>query len=125
MPAVRDVLRGLEPDAPPCRVATFEQTVAQTLWRQRLQGQALGLFAVLALVRAVVGLCGVVAYSGAQRRREIGVRVALGATRRQVVGVIVGQGARLVLQGIAIGLPVAPFAPRPLAGSVLQGAAAG
>jgi len=115
MPAVREVLRGLEPDAPPYRVATFEETVSRTLWRQRLQGQTLGLFAVLALVLAVVGLYGVVAYSVAQRRREIGVRVALGATRRQVVGAIVGQGARLALRGIAIGLLVALFATRLLA----------
>src|SRR6185503_14737522 len=115
MPAVREVLRGLEPDAPPYRVATFEETVSRTLWRQRLQGQTLGLFAVLALVLAVVGLYGVVAYSVAQRRREIGVRVALGATRRQVVGAIVGQGAWLALRGIAIGLLIALFATRLLA----------
>ena len=115
MPAVRDLLGGFDRDAPPYRVETFEQAVARTLWRQRLQGQTLGLFAALALLLSVVGLYGVVAYSVAQRRREIGVRVALGATRRQVVGVIVGQGARLVLRGIAIGLVVSLFATRLLA----------
>jgi putative ABC transport system permease protein len=115
LPAVREVLRGLDRDVPPYQVATLDQTVARTLWRQRLQGQLLGVFAVLALLLSLVGLYGLVAYTVAQRRREIGVRVALGATRAQVLGVVVGQGARLALRGIALGLLVALPASRLLA----------
>ncbi|HEV8629639.1 MAG TPA: FtsX-like permease family protein [Thermoanaerobaculia bacterium] len=84
-------------------------------WRQRLQSRALGLFAALALLLALVGLYGVVAYTEAQRRREIGLRVALGATRRQLVATIVAEGVRLAAAGIAVGLAAALVLTRVLA----------
>ena len=115
LPSVRDVLRQLDPDVPPYAVATFEEMMARTVSRQRLQGRALGGFAALALLLAAVGLYGVIAYSVTQRAREIGLRVALGASRREVVRVVVAQGARLSLLGIALGLAVAVPASRALA----------
>ena len=106
MPAVRDVLRGADAHVPPYRVLTMEEAVARSLWRQRFQSEVLGVFAVLALLLATVGMYGVISYAVAQRSRELSVRVALGATSRHVTSLIVGQGTRLAVLGVAIGLAV-------------------
>ena len=115
VPQLTAAVRTIDPQVPLSEVQTFEEVVSRSLWRQRLQGNVLAIFAVLALVLACVGLYGVISYSVAQRTRELGVRMALGATRRRVMFTVFDQSGRVVLAGVAIGLVAAFFAVRVMA----------
>jgi putative ABC transport system permease protein len=102
--AVRAQVRDVDPDQPIYHVATLEKTLSESLAPRRLNMMLLGIFAGIALALATVGIYGVIAFSVTQRTHEIGIRMALGAERRNVLRLIVGQGLRLTLLGVALGV---------------------
>ena len=104
--AAQETVRAFNRTVPVSSVVTMEQVIADTLWQQRFNLQLIGLFAGVALLMAAVGLYGVMSYSVAQRTQEVGLRMALGAQRRDVMKLVVGQGMKLALGGVALGLLV-------------------
>lgn len=103
-PAVRAAMHSFDQEQPLTDVYTMEERIARLNNKPRLNSLLAGIFAVLALALAAVGIYGVISYSTAQRTREIGVRMALGATRQNIVGWIVRQALVLAAGGVAIGL---------------------
>jgi predicted permease len=101
-------------------VLTLEDLISRSIAQPRLYAIVLACFAGFALAIAAVGLFGVLSYTVAQRRREIGVRAALGATTRNIVGLVARQSLAIVAVGLAVGLLVAMWAAR-LLGSLLYG----
>jgi predicted permease len=105
--AVRQAVAAVNADVPLHDVLTMRQRLAHSASRLEFNALLLALFALLALGLSATGLYGLVAYSVAQRTREIGIRMALGAPAKGVVGLIVWQAMRRVLLGALIGLGVA------------------
>jgi putative ABC transport system permease protein len=106
-----EVLR-LDPNQPIYDVTTMERLRAETIAPDRLNSLLLGSFAVLALVLALIGLYSVISYAVTQRTAELGIRIALGAQTRDVLRLVIGQGMKLTLLGIALGVVVALFVTR-------------
>ena len=102
--AVRAELRALDRDQPIYDVRTLEQRLGASLARPRFSATLLALFGGLAVVLTAVGLYGVMSYTMAQRTHEIGVRMALGAGKRDVLRSAIGQGLRLAVLGVSLGL---------------------
>ena len=103
----RGELQQLDPELPMAAVVTMDQLLADSLSRSRFTMLLLGIFSAVALVLAAVGIYGLIAYSVTQRTQELGIRIALGAQRRDVLRLVLGQGARLTLLGVALGILVA------------------
>ena len=118
--SVRRAALSLDPGLPLFDEKTMFEHLGITLFPSRLASTVLGVFGLMAMILAAVGLYGVVAFAVGQRTREIGVRVALGASPRDVQGLIVGQGLKLAVIGIAIGLAAAAVTMR-LTASLLFG----
>jgi len=101
--AVEQTVWSLDPDLPIQRLATMEDRVADVFAPRRFNMLLFGVFALVALLLAVIGIYGVMAYSVTQRTHEIGIRIALGATNRDVLWLVVRQGLLLALIGVAVG----------------------
>ena len=104
---VRKAVWEVDKDQPVSNIRTMEDILSESIARQRFTMLLLGIFAGVALLLAAVGIYGVMSYSLAQRTHEIGIRMALGAQRSHVLKLAVGQGLKLVLIGVAIGLAAA------------------
>ncbi|MGH7713464.1 MAG: ADOP family duplicated permease [Gemmatimonadaceae bacterium] len=103
-PALRNVVREVDPGLAVFGVEPLEQTLANSVQQRRFVMLLLGLFASLAVVLAIIGIHGVLAYTVRQRRHEIGIRMALGASPRRVTRLVLAYGARLAALGIALGI---------------------
>jgi putative ABC transport system permease protein len=104
---VREALTRVDRDRPATRIRTLAAIADEATARPRFRAVLIGTFAILALVLAMVGVFGVLAYSVQQRTREFGVRIALGAGTTNVLGLVLGNAARVIGLGVAIGLILA------------------
>jgi predicted permease len=121
VPTLRSAVAALDPTMPLSTVRSMENMLGIALLPARLTGAVLGIFGLLGLVLAAIGTYGVMAYSVAQRTREIGIRMAIGAASRDVVRLVMRQGMSLVLIGMGIGLAGAFGASRLIRGVLYGG----
>jgi predicted permease len=121
--AIRAEVAALDPGLPVHAVKTMAEQISGTLWQQRMAAGLIGLFGVVALSLAAIGLYGIIAHWVSLRTREIGIRMALGAQPASVRNIVVRQCLQLALKGIVLGL-VCSLALTRLMSSVLYGVSA-
>jgi putative ABC transport system permease protein len=102
--AIRKLVSGIDRNVPVYQLQTLQQALFDSIAPRRFNMFLLGTFAATALLLALVGVYGVIAYSVVQRTREIGIRMALGAEHGEIVGMVVRQGMKMAVAGIAVGL---------------------
>ena len=116
LPEIKNVVDAAGGEQPVYNIQTMQEIVSHSMASQRFPMILLGAFAGLALLLAAVGIYGVISYSVTQRTHEIGIRMALGAGRREVFRSVIGQGLKLALAGLAIGITAALVLTRMLPG---------
>jgi putative ABC transport system permease protein len=112
VPTMRSLVASMDKELPLRDVKTLDDYVSGSISAQRFQATLLAIFAALAFVLTAIGLYGVIAYSVAQRSREIGIRIALGAEQHSIARMVLRQGGWLALIGVAVGLAASLFAAR-------------
>ncbi len=111
-PALRRTLAELDPNLTIVSVRTMQEQIARSFDQERAVASLAGLFGIVALLLAAVGVYGVTAYSVAQRTNEIGIRMALGANRARVIQLVLEGAFKRVVIGLVLGLPLAIGAGR-------------
>jgi len=117
---IERVVKQIDPDVPVFNPETMSAHVSESLWQQRMAATWIGVFSLMALILAAIGLYGVIAQSVAQRTREVGIRVALGAAPGSVARLVLREGMTLALAGMALGVP-ATFAVSRIVDRYLEG----
>jgi predicted permease len=117
--SVENAAHELNPDVVLFDETTVEQRDQFSSFGQRVAGTFVGAFGLLALALAAIGIYGVVAYTTRQRTHEIGIRVTLGASKRDVLRMVLGQGMKLMLIGVGVGLVLSFVLTRFLSGLLL------
>jgi predicted permease len=107
VPALREILADIDATQPMFDVTTLEQSLADSIAPRRFNLLLFGTFAATAVILALIGVYGVVAYLVTRRTQEIGIRLALGAERKSVVGMVIRQGLGMTIGGLAIGVVAA------------------
>jgi putative ABC transport system permease protein len=123
VPVVRREIQAIDKDQPVINVKTMRQYLSESVALRRFHMLLLGIFAAVALTLAAIGVYGLIAYSVTQRKREIGIRMALGARKADIVKMVLGKSLILILIGIAIGLAVSLAMTRVMS-SMLYGVSA-
>ena len=120
LPAMRQAIREVDPSQPVAELRTFDEALWESVSRPWFFLVLMGIFAALALLLASLGLYGVLAFSVAQRRREMGIRVALGARAQSVRSLVLGEGLRLAAIGTALGVGTSLWASRTVEGLLFE-----
>jgi putative ABC transport system permease protein len=121
--AIPDAVWSVDRDAATTGIQRMDEVIARSLWQRRLSGMLFGVFSALSLLLVAVGIYSVMAYAVSQRTREIGIRMALGAQTGAVLRLVIGQGLKVVMAGILIGV-IGAFALRRAIAGLLYGVTA-